>query len=60
MQPIIPHLWYDTEAKEAVAFFYHLSSLSRYLMKNILCLVIQIRKLFYFGLKFRVKKSTRN
>ncbi|HFR3160296.1 TPA: helix-turn-helix domain-containing protein, partial [Streptococcus suis] len=27
-------------------FFYHLSSSSRYLTKNILCLVIQIRKLF--------------
>ncbi|MBS8079944.1 helix-turn-helix transcriptional regulator, partial [Streptococcus suis] len=34
------------------SFFYHLSSSSRYLTKNILCLVIQIRKLFYFGLKF--------
>ncbi len=42
------------------AFFYHLSSSSRYLTKNILCLVIQIRKLFSFGLKLRVKKSTRN
>ncbi|MDW8733330.1 helix-turn-helix transcriptional regulator, partial [Streptococcus suis] len=42
------------------SFFYHLSSSSRYLTKNILCLVIQIRKLFSFGLKFRVKKSTRN
>ncbi|QLL49197.1 hypothetical protein DK875_04675 [Streptococcus suis] len=40
--------------------FYHLSSSSRYLTKNILCLVIQIRKLFSFGLKLRVKKSTRN
>ena len=37
------------------AFFYHLSSPSRYLTKNILSLVIQIRKLFYFGLKFSVK-----
>ncbi|AML45968.1 hypothetical protein APQ97_02425 [Streptococcus suis] len=42
------------------AIFYHLSSSSRYLTKNILCLVIQIRKLFSFGLKLRVKKSTRN
>ncbi|TQE45754.1 DNA-binding response regulator, partial [Streptococcus suis] len=25
--------------------------------KNILCLVIQIRKLFYFGLKLRVKSA---
>ncbi|WP_261307567.1 TetR/AcrR family transcriptional regulator, partial [Streptococcus suis] len=33
------------------AIFYHLSSSSRYLTKNILCLVIQIRKLFSFGLK---------
>ncbi|WP_193441339.1 VOC family protein, partial [Streptococcus suis] len=24
MQPIIPHLWYDTEAKEAVAFYVEL------------------------------------
>ncbi|CYW62947.1 hypothetical protein HO736_00010 [Streptococcus suis] len=39
------------------AFFYHLSSSSRYLTKNILCLVIQIRKLFYFGLKLRVKSA---
>ncbi len=38
-------------------FFYHLSSSSRYLTKNILCLVIQIRKLFYFGLKFSVKSA---
>ncbi|MCK3869850.1 transposase [Streptococcus suis] len=37
--------------------FYHLSSSSRYLTKNILCLVIQIRKLFYFGLKFSVKSA---
>lgn len=37
------------------AIFYHLSSPSRYLTKNILSLVIQIRKLFYFGLKFSVK-----
>ena len=35
--------------------FYHLSSPSRYLTKNILSLVIQIWKLFYFGLKFSVK-----
>ncbi|WP_420156195.1 hypothetical protein, partial [Streptococcus suis] len=41
-------------------FFYHLSSLSRYLMKNILSSIVKIRKLFSFGLKFRVKKSTRN
>ncbi|MGQ7373591.1 hypothetical protein ACTGW9_05520, partial [Streptococcus suis] len=37
------------------AIFYHLSSPSRYLTKNILSLVIQIKKLFYFGLKFSVK-----
>ncbi|HFI2658543.1 TPA: hypothetical protein ACGO67_001954 [Streptococcus suis] len=36
-------------------FFYHLSSPSRYLTKNILSLVIQIWNLFYFGLKFSVK-----
>ncbi|WP_174851312.1 hypothetical protein [Streptococcus suis] len=41
----------------ANSFFYHLSSSSRYLTKNILCLVIQIRKLFYFGLKFSVKSA---
>ena len=38
-----------------VTYFYYLSSLSRHLMKNILSLVIQIWKLFYFGLKFSVK-----
>ncbi len=36
--------------------FYHLSSLSRHLTKNILSSVVKIRKLFYFGLKFSVKK----
>ena len=36
-------------------FFYHLSILSRYLMNHILSSVIQIWKLFYFGLKFSVK-----
>ncbi|CAM2814489.1 winged helix family two component transcriptional regulator [Streptococcus acidominimus] len=41
-------------------FFYHLSSLSRYLLKNILSSIVKIRKLFSFELKFRVKKSTRN
>ncbi|MDW8731756.1 metallophosphoesterase, partial [Streptococcus suis] len=30
--------------------FYHLSSLSRYLMKNILSSIVKTRKLFYFGL----------
>ncbi|MDW8649167.1 hypothetical protein Q7V74_02140, partial [Streptococcus suis] len=37
------------------SIFYHLSSLSRYLMNNILNSVVKIRKLFYFGLKFSVK-----
>ena len=37
-------------------FFYHLSILSRYLMNHILSSVVKIRKLFYFGLKFSVKK----
>ena len=41
--------------KAGDVLFYHLSSPSRYLTKNILSLVIQIRKLFYFGLKFSVK-----
>ena len=36
--------------------FYYLSSLSRHLMNTILSSVIQIWKLFYFGLKFSVKK----
>ena len=43
-------------ANSMALFFYYLSSLSRYLTKNILSLVIQIWKLFYFGLKFSVKK----
>ncbi|MBS8059293.1 DNA-binding response regulator, partial [Streptococcus suis] len=33
-------------------FFYHLSSPSRYLTKNILSSIVKIRKLFYFGLHF--------
>ncbi|MBS8026827.1 DNA-binding response regulator, partial [Streptococcus suis] len=36
-------------------FFYHLSSPSRYLTKNILSSIVKIRKLFYFGLHFSVK-----
>ncbi|MEG3266412.1 hypothetical protein RFK55_09150, partial [Streptococcus suis] len=35
--------------------FYHLSSPSRYLTKNILSSIVKIRKLFYFGLNFSVK-----
>nr|WP_239515233.1 hypothetical protein [Streptococcus suis] len=44
------YLTHDAEGNETQygAIFYHLSSSSRYLTKNILCLVIQIRKLFYF------------
>ncbi|MGQ7379559.1 hypothetical protein ACTGVN_02720 [Streptococcus suis] len=37
-------------------FFYRLSSLSRYLTKNILSSIVKIWKLFYFGLKFSVKR----
>ncbi|MGQ7429447.1 ADP-dependent NAD(P)H-hydrate dehydratase, partial [Streptococcus suis] len=48
----------NSRAEQLLDFvFYHLSSSSRYLTKNILCLVIQIRKLFYFGLKFSVKSA---
>ncbi|ASW52683.2 XRE family transcriptional regulator [Streptococcus suis] len=38
-------------------FFYHLSSPSRYLTKNILSSIVKIRKLFYFGLHFSVKSA---
>ena len=38
-------------------FFYYLSSLSRHLMNTILSSVIQIWKLFYFGLNFSVKSA---
>ncbi|MCO8180127.1 hypothetical protein NKE56_11375, partial [Streptococcus suis] len=38
-------------------FFYHLSSPSRYLTKNILSSIVKIRKLFYFGLNFSVKSA---
>ncbi|WP_449450582.1 ATP-binding cassette domain-containing protein [Streptococcus suis] len=37
--------------------FYHLSSPSRYLTKNILSSIVKIRKLFYFGLHFSVKSA---
>ncbi|WP_408907709.1 hypothetical protein [Streptococcus suis] len=37
--------------------FYYLSSLSRYLTKNILSSIVKIRKLFYFGLHFSVKSA---
>ena len=40
----------------AWTIFYYLSSLSRHLMNTILSSVVKIRKLFYFGLKFSVKK----
>ncbi|MCK3819361.1 ECF transporter S component [Streptococcus suis] len=39
------------------AFFYYLSSPSRYLTKNILSSIVKISKLFYFGLKFSVKSA---
>ncbi|KPA60899.1 hypothetical protein XK26_11370 [Streptococcus suis] len=41
----------------ANSFFYHLSSPSRYLTKNILSSIVKIRKLFYFGLHFSVKSA---
>ncbi|AXJ12838.1 hypothetical protein Sp14A_09170 [Streptococcus pluranimalium] len=54
-----PYFYWNTSPLALLAalvgFFYHLSSPSRYLTKNILSLVIQIRKLFYFGLKFSEK-----
>ncbi|MEG3288837.1 hypothetical protein RFK91_09895, partial [Streptococcus suis] len=46
----LEELWSNHEL-----FFYHLSSPSRYLTKNILSSIVKIRKLFYFGLKFSVK-----
>ena len=36
-------------------FFYHLSSISRYLMKNSLSSIVKLRKLSFFELKFSVK-----
>ncbi|MGQ7374519.1 hypothetical protein ACTGW9_10460, partial [Streptococcus suis] len=44
-------------SKDNQLFFYHLSSLSRYLMKNMLRSIVKIRKLFSFELKFRVKSA---
>ena len=35
--------------------FYHLSSISRYLMKNSLSSIVKLRKLSFFELKFSVK-----
>ncbi|NQP90229.1 hypothetical protein HO887_10185, partial [Streptococcus suis] len=43
--------------REDELFFYHLSSPSRYLTKNILSSIVKISKLFYFGLKFSVKSA---
>ena len=36
-------------------FFYHLSSISRYLMKNSLSSIVKLRKVSFFELKFSVK-----
>ena len=44
-----------THKVAASVLFYHLSSISRYLMKNSLSSIVTLRKLSFFELKFSVK-----
>ena len=47
--------WFEEIFEEYKSFFYHLSSISRYLMKNSLISIVKLRELSFSELKFSEK-----